>query len=104
VAGSIGGLRIARNDGARYAVPTAVNGGSKPSIFVPVTAHSHDLLGLHSLEAQSVRNADHCLGTYCVDLVTTIRNDIADLSRVERICHAKGVRPARNGAPARSGA
>ena len=74
------------------------------SIFVPVTAHSHNLLGLHSLEAQSVRDADHRLGTSCVDLVTTISNDIADLSRVERICHAKGVRPARNGAPARSGA
>jgi hypothetical protein len=32
----------------------------------------------------------------CVDPVATINNGIRDSSRVERICHAKAVRPARN--------
>jgi hypothetical protein len=44
-----------------YAGQTAVNAGSELLIFVRRVAHGHDLLGLHSLEAQSVRNADHRL-------------------------------------------
>ena len=61
------GERTAGMVGSGYEARTAGNGGSEPLIFVPVTAHSHDLFDLHSLEAQSVRNADHRLGTSCVD-------------------------------------
>ena len=36
-------VRTNRNGGVGSAVPTAVNGGSEPLIFVPRAAHSHEL-------------------------------------------------------------
>jgi hypothetical protein len=39
-----------------YAVQTAVNGGSKPLIFVPQAAHSHDLSDGNSAELPQVRD------------------------------------------------